>query len=148
MSVRPDRSVAPMFGSPINLTAREYDILVYVCIGLSNKLTAKVFDISPRTVEIHKANITHKLGVNTSSQAAILCLLADLVPKPLVARHMLKMYKRGTVDGVTQIIKANLSTISGDRPPHLTVPQLYRDRACNLAQSNVFSRLSELARQL
>ena len=45
------------------LTPREKEVLDHVCAGLSNKLIAGRLGISSRTVEIHRANLMHKLQV-------------------------------------------------------------------------------------
>ncbi|WP_018151095.1 response regulator transcription factor [Leeia oryzae] len=43
------------------LTDREREILTHIAEGLSNKHIARVLDLSPRTVETHRANIFAKL---------------------------------------------------------------------------------------
>ena len=46
------------------LSAREREVLDLLITGASNKVVARVLAISPRTVEIHRANMMAKLGVN------------------------------------------------------------------------------------
>lgn len=46
------------------LSAREREVLDLLVTGASNKVVARVLSISPRTVEIHRANMMAKLGVN------------------------------------------------------------------------------------
>lgn len=51
------------------LTARERDVLEGLAQGLPNKTIAYDLGISPRTVEIHRANLMSKLGVRSLSEA-------------------------------------------------------------------------------
>ena len=47
------------------LTARELEIMNKVVIGQHNRDIALELGISPRTVEVHKARILHKLSVRS-----------------------------------------------------------------------------------
>lgn len=47
------------------LTPRENDILALLLTGLSNKVIAKELNLSPRTVETHRANILKKMNVDS-----------------------------------------------------------------------------------
>jgi len=51
-----------------SLTAREFQIFEQVATGLANKTIALEFNISERTVEVHRAQVMKKLGVKTLSQ--------------------------------------------------------------------------------
>ena len=51
------------------LTPREREVLDGLARGLPNKTIAHDLDISPRTVEIHRANVMAKLGVRSLSEA-------------------------------------------------------------------------------
>ena len=51
------------------LTARERQVLDGLAAGLPNKTIAYDLGISPRTVEIHRANLMTKLGVRSLSEA-------------------------------------------------------------------------------
>jgi DNA-binding NarL/FixJ family response regulator len=50
-----------------NLTGRQRQILILLANGRSTKHIAEELNISTKTVEFHKANITHKLGIRTTS---------------------------------------------------------------------------------
>jgi two-component system response regulator FixJ len=51
------------------LTGREQDVLKGLVQGLPNKTIAYDLGISPRTVEVHRANLMSKLGVRSLSEA-------------------------------------------------------------------------------
>ncbi|MEN0654191.1 MULTISPECIES: response regulator transcription factor [Hyphobacterium] len=59
----------------ITLTERETEIARALNRGLTNKEIAREFDISPRTVEIHRARVFGKLGVR--NVAGLVRLIAD-----------------------------------------------------------------------
>lgn len=50
-----------------DLTDRQREVLVLLAKGRSTRHIAQELDISMKTVEFHKANITRKLGVHTTS---------------------------------------------------------------------------------
>lgn len=58
------------------LTAREIEVLDRLVAGSSNKLIARELEISPRTVEIHRANMMAKLGAHNAADAVRLRLEA------------------------------------------------------------------------
>lgn len=51
------------------LSRRESEVLDWLVEGSSNKAIARALDISPRTVEIHRANMMEKLGANHAADA-------------------------------------------------------------------------------
>lgn len=61
-----------------HLTPRETDVLGGLVEGLTNKAIANSLDISPRTVEIHRANLMEKLGVDNLSAALRIAFAAGL----------------------------------------------------------------------
>jgi two-component system response regulator FixJ len=60
------------------LTARERDVLQGLAQGLPNKTIAYDLGISPRTVEVHRANLMTKLGVRSLSDALRIAFAAGL----------------------------------------------------------------------
>jgi two-component system response regulator FixJ len=62
------------------LSAREREVLVRLLGGASNKLIARALDISPRTVEMHRAHMLQRLGVATTAEAVELAKRAGLKP--------------------------------------------------------------------
>lgn len=60
------------------LTPREYDVLRGLVRGHPNKTIAYDLGISPRTVEIHRANLMGKLDVSSLSEALRMAFAAGL----------------------------------------------------------------------
>lgn len=60
------------------LTTREQEVLKGLTDGLPNKTIAYDLGISPRTVEVHRANLMTKLGVRSLSEALRIAFAADL----------------------------------------------------------------------
>lgn len=63
------------------LSPRETDVLRGLIEGRSNKIIAYELDISPRTVEIYRANLMEKLEVRSLSEALRIAFAAGLFPK-------------------------------------------------------------------
>lgn len=61
------------------LTKREREVLTGVADGLSNRMIGERLAISPRTVEIHRANMLNKMGANHTSEAIRIAIEASLV---------------------------------------------------------------------
>jgi len=61
------------------LSPREKDVLAGLIEGRSNKMIAIDLDISPRTVEIYRANLMDKLKVASLSEALRLAFTAGLI---------------------------------------------------------------------
>lgn len=60
------------------LSKREREILAGMVEGLSNRLIGKHLSISPRTVELHRANLLNKIGARHSAEAIRLAIEASL----------------------------------------------------------------------
>lgn len=61
-----------------SLSPREREVLREITRGHSNKSIARSFDISPRTVEVHRASLIEKLQLETSSDAIRVGIYAGL----------------------------------------------------------------------
>ena len=59
------------------LTPREQEVLTWLANGRSNKMIARKLSISPRTVEIHRANLMQKLGARHAAHAVRLQIEAN-----------------------------------------------------------------------
>jgi FixJ family two-component response regulator len=59
------------------LSPREHEVLEALSTGGSNKEIARQLEISPRTVEIHRANMMSKLGARHAAEAIRLSLDAE-----------------------------------------------------------------------
>lgn len=62
------------------LTPRERDVLRLLVAGWPNKVIAHELGISPRTVEIHRANLMDKLACRSLAQAVRMALAAGFEP--------------------------------------------------------------------
>jgi len=62
------------------LSPRERDVLTGLIEGRSNKIIAYDLSISPRTVEIYRANLMTKMGVRSLSEALRIAFAAGLIP--------------------------------------------------------------------
>ena len=59
------------------LTAREHEVLDRLVVGDSNKRIAALFDISPRTVEVHRARVMEKMQARSLSHLVRMALAAQ-----------------------------------------------------------------------
>lgn len=60
----------PSGATPMPLSERECEVLQRIAAGDSNKMIARVLDLSPHTVKRHVANILDKLDLRSRGQAA------------------------------------------------------------------------------
>lgn len=59
------------------LTPRERDILDAIAAGLGNKAIARQLELSPRTVEVHRANIMRRAGAGNVAELLRLQFIAE-----------------------------------------------------------------------
>jgi two-component system, LuxR family, response regulator FixJ len=77
MHVRADEKGAAEFAARIQgLTPREREVLDQLVIGHANKIIAYELKISPRTVEIHRANLMKKMQADSLSHLVRMVLAA------------------------------------------------------------------------
>lgn len=62
------------------LTPRERDILRSLATGLSNKGVARELDLSPRTVEVHRANMIRRSGARNIAELIQMQFILDRTP--------------------------------------------------------------------
>ena len=62
------------------LSPRERDVLMGLIEGRANKVIAHELDISPRTVEVYRANLMTKLAVRSLPEALRIAFAAGLIP--------------------------------------------------------------------
>jgi two-component system response regulator FixJ len=63
-----------------SLTPREREVLEQLVLGNSNQAIGRTLDISPRTVEIHRARVMEKMQAANLSQLVRMALAAGLDP--------------------------------------------------------------------
>ena len=83
----PERAAAaaaqPKAGNAQNsverLTNRQREVLRLMASGNGNSQIARILEISPRTVELHRANVMHKLGLTSQSAMVRYALAHGLI---------------------------------------------------------------------
>lgn len=65
------------------LSDRERDVLQGLLAGLANKQLAATLELSPRTIEMHRARMMDHLGAQTLQEALRVAFEADLKPMAL-----------------------------------------------------------------
>src|SRR6266436_4203299 len=61
------------------LSPRERQVMEGLIAGLSNKLIARDYDISPRTIEVYRANVMTKMQANSLSELVRLAMRAGIL---------------------------------------------------------------------
>ena len=61
------------------LSPRERQVMEGLIAGLSNKLIARDYDISPRTIEVYRANVMTKMQAGSLSELVRLAMRAGLL---------------------------------------------------------------------
>jgi two-component system response regulator FixJ len=62
-----------------SLSPRERQVMDGLIAGLSNKLIARDYGISPRTIEVYRANVMTKMQANSLSELVRLAMRAGLI---------------------------------------------------------------------
>jgi len=76
---RLDAEIAQITAKLNGLSVRERQVLNGLLAGHPNKTIAFDLDISPRTVEIHRANVMTKMGASSLSDLVRMAILAGLI---------------------------------------------------------------------
>ena len=66
-------------GRVASLSPRERQVMEGLVAGLSNKLIAREYDISPRTIEVYRANVMTKMQAGSLSELVRLAMRAGLL---------------------------------------------------------------------
>ena len=69
--------------SSVQLTPRERQVLQLAAEGKSSQEIAALLKISPRTVEIHRSHLLHKLGLKTPAELVRYAIQEGLIPVSL-----------------------------------------------------------------
>ena len=62
-----------------SLSPRERQVMEGLIAGLSNKLIAREYDISPRTIEVYRANVMTKMQANSLSELVRMAMRAGML---------------------------------------------------------------------
>jgi len=76
------RSTPTASGPWEKLTARERSILKLIAEGRTNRSAAEFLNVSPKTIEKHRANVMHKLGLKNVSELTLVALESGLIERP------------------------------------------------------------------
>jgi len=64
------------------LTHRERSVLKLVAEGRTNRGAAEFLSVSPKTIEKHRANLMHKLGLRNAGELTLAALELGLIERP------------------------------------------------------------------
>lgn len=70
------------------LTTRERSILQLVAEGRTNRGAAEYLSVSPKTVEKHRANLMHKLGLRNAVELTLVALEMGLITQPFAISRL------------------------------------------------------------
>jgi DNA-binding NarL/FixJ family response regulator len=65
-----------------SLTKRERSILQLIAEGRTNRGTAEFLNLSPKTVEKHRASLMHKLGLRNAAELTLAAMDLGLIARP------------------------------------------------------------------
>jgi two-component system, LuxR family, response regulator FixJ len=75
-----DETIAHEIAARIaTLSPRERQVMEGLIAGLSNKMIARDYDISPRTIEVYRANVMTKMQANSLSELVRLAMRAGML---------------------------------------------------------------------
>jgi two-component system response regulator FixJ len=80
---RPSRAADPAIMERVeSLTPREREVMELLVVGHPNKVIAHRLDISPRTVEIHRAHVMEKMKAKSLPELVRTAMQAGVAPQP------------------------------------------------------------------
>jgi DNA-binding NarL/FixJ family response regulator len=87
------KSTDPGSGSRFDqLTRRERSILRLIAEGHTNRDTAGILHLSPKTIEKHRASLMRKLGLRNVAELAVLALEAGFIERPAAVMRAVSGY--------------------------------------------------------
>jgi len=83
------RDSAPAKATPWgSLTARERSILKLIAEGRTNRMAAAFLNLSPKTVEKHRASLMRKLGLRNVAELTLVALESGLIEQPGTVKRL------------------------------------------------------------
>ncbi|SFJ93921.1 response regulator FixJ [Bradyrhizobium sp. Gha] len=79
LAARSEAVVQDITARVASLSPRERQVMEGLVAGLSNKLIARDYDISPRTIEVYRANIMTKMQAGSLSELVRLAMRAGML---------------------------------------------------------------------
>jgi PAS domain S-box-containing protein len=89
-AVRPTTREETASARVARLTPRERDVLVGLVDGGTNKMIGQNLGISPRTVELHRAQVINRLNASSLTELLQIALAAGIAPSTGGAKHRRK----------------------------------------------------------
>ena len=106
-----------------HLSSRERDVLKGLVNGRANKVIAGALGISPRTVEIYRANVMRKLGVRSLAEGIRLVFAArwGLDEEGIVARALAEGRRPGISEAPVGLVQRSRSRLVQNGQGHLSI---------------------------
>ena len=83
------RGSSPARATPWDsLTVRERSILKLIAEGRTNRMAAAFLNVSPKTVEKHRASLMRKLGLRNVAELTLVALESGLIEQPGTVRRL------------------------------------------------------------
>jgi DNA-binding NarL/FixJ family response regulator len=70
------------------LTNRERSVLKLIADGKTNRSTAEVMSVSPKTIEKHRASLMQKLGLRNATEMTLTAIEMGLIDRPNLASRL------------------------------------------------------------
>lgn len=97
--LHPERAHAPSSQLEL-LTNRERSILQLIAEGRTNSGAAEFLNLSPKTVEKHRASLMHKLGLHNAAELMLAAMSLGLVAQPISISRLVGDPETSHVRGV------------------------------------------------